>query len=209
MQKNYQRYLVLIMYILPKKGVVTVKVTAPFFCYYQVNERGDSVNYPYTYMPYNTYGFNPYQQQQIPQQIQQPEPQQIQKRSNCEWIFVNGMQQVKEHIVQPNQTFYFLDNNDPVLYEKKADNLGSSQIKAYRMTEVNPNEINQSGNINVPDVTKDDINALAARISQLEQQMQVKEAIVNESISKQSDYAVNNYTSEYKPAGSSTEYPYQ
>lgn len=192
-----------------------MKVTVPFFCYHQGNERGDYVSYPSyinTYMPYNTYGFNPYQQQQV-QQVQQPEPQPVpqimQKITNCEWIFVNGLSQVKEHIVQPNQTFYFLDNNDPILYEKKADNLGSCQIKAYQMKEINLNDINQSGNINVPDVTKDDINALAARISQLEQQMQVKEAIVNESISKQSDYAVNNYTSDYKSAGSSTEYPYQ
>lgn len=156
--------------------------------------------YSNSMMPYNTYGFNPYPNQ----------AQQMQKITNCEWIFVNGIQQVKDHIVQPNQTFYFLDNNDPVLYQKKADNLGSSQIRAYKMIEI---DLNQAENALTPEtnVTKDEINALAARISQLEQQMQVKEAVTNESIesiSKQSDYAVNYNTEKYKSSGNGTEYTY-
>lgn len=164
--------------------------------------------YANTMMPYNTYGFNPYTNQaQQMQQVPVPEQPVMQKFTNCEWIFVNGIQQVKDHIVQPNQTFYFLDNNDPVLYQKKADNLGSSQIKAYKMVEI---DLNQAVNAVTPEtnVTKDEINALAARISQLEQQMQVKEAVTNESINKQSDYAVNYNTEKYKSSGNGTEYTY-
>lgn len=150
-----------------------------------------------TYMPYNTYGFTPQYQQQ--QQIsQQPV---VQKMTNCEWIFVNGIEQVKDHIVQPNQTFYFFDNNDTILYKKQSDNLGSSKISAYRITEINLNDLSSES---VPSSITNDINALSSRISVLENKM--KEAMFNESINEQSNYSINISSQDKQSSAAGTEY---
>lgn len=150
-----------------------------------------------TYMPFNSYGYQP------PVQPEMQPVQQIQKTTNCEFIFVNGIQQVKDHIVQPGCVRYFLDNNEPVLYEKKADNLGSSQIRAYNMTEIDVNNVQACTQANT--VTRDEFNMLSAKINQLE--MQIREAGNNESISTKSDFEFNQYTSEQGSAGNGSKYP--
>lgn len=155
-----------------------------------------------TYMPFNSYGYQP------PVQTVQPEIQQvpqIQKVSNCEFIYVNGIQQVKDHIVQPNCVRYFFDNNDPIMYEKKADNLGSSQIKAYGLQEIDINNIQSGYTQQSNTVTRDEFNILTAKIQQLE--MQMKEAGNNESSSAKSDFELNKYTSESKSSGNGAKYP--
>lgn len=168
-----------------------------------------SYNSPYgfnTYMPFNSYGYQPQvMQEPQPQQIQQVP--QIQKVTNCEWIYVNGMQQVKEHIVQPGNSRYFLDNNEPVLYEKKADNLGSCQIKAYRLSEINLNDMTVNAVQTNTTVTRDEFNALTAKINQLEQQLQIKEAIINEPINQQSYYSNDTEVARLQPATGGSEYP--
>lgn len=146
-------------------------------------------NNPYSSsFPLNpTYNYLP-QYQQMPQQVapvSQPaqavtatspgsEPQ---KKTNCEWIYVNGVNGVREHIVQPNQKLYFLDNNDPVFYVKAADNFGTSQIKAYRFSEIidMPHSQNQSSGT---DDMKNEIKEIKNRLSNLE-------VALNESAYKQ------------------------
>lgn len=46
---------------------------------------------------------------------QQPSP-----TSNVSWIYVNGISGAKEHIVQPCQTAWMMDNNSPAIYIKAA-----------------------------------------------------------------------------------------
>lgn len=89
---------------------------------------------------YGNYSYNPYVNYQ-PAQMMQPQPQPMQseqKRTNADFIYVNGINQVREHIVQPNQSLYFMDNNAPVFYIKIADSFGTTQLKSYRFEEINP-----------------------------------------------------------------------
>lgn len=132
-----------------------------------------SYGIPAPYPGYTGYSMYPYQQvmqPQVPAQAQQPEQvQQPLKKSNCEFIHVNGLQQVKDHIVQPNQTLYFLDNNRPVLYRKIVDNFGTGKIEAYNLTNVDVSQLDapEASPSRTPD--KEVYEALAARISRLEQ----------------------------------------
>lgn len=89
---------------------------------------------------YGNYNYNPYVSYQ-PAQMMQPQPQPMQseqKRTNADFIYVNGINQVREHIVQPNQSLYFMDNNAPIFYIKIADSFGTTQLKSYRFEEINP-----------------------------------------------------------------------
>lgn len=61
------------------------------------------------------------------------------RKTNAEWIQVNGIQQVRDHIVQPNQQLWFMDNNNPTIYVKTADNFGTTQLKIYRIEEIHEN----------------------------------------------------------------------
>ena len=94
--------------------------------------------------------------------------QQETRRCNCEWIYVNGIAGVREHIVQPNQTLYFLDNNDPVFYCKSADNFGTAKIKTYRFNEVTE-QSHQTAVSPQPDETvKSEIAEIKNRLDRLE-----------------------------------------
>ncbi|WP_303800244.1 hypothetical protein [Ruminococcus flavefaciens] len=148
-----------------------------------------------TFMPFNNYGYQPPVQAMPPEM---PPVQQIQKTTNCEFIYVNGIQQVKEHIVQPGCIRYFLDNNEPVMYEKKADNLGSCIIKAYSLSEIDTN--NQSGYTQQSNtVTRDEFNILTAKIQQLE--MRMKEDENNESFNTKSYPELNQCCEEQQSSG--------
>lgn len=90
-------------------------------------------------------------------------PQDV-KRCNCQWIYVNGIAGVREHIVQPNQTLYFRDNNDPIFYVKSADNFGTAQIKIFRFSEITEQKQDQV----IPDETKAEIAEIKSRLDRLE-----------------------------------------
>lgn len=68
----------------------------------------------------------------------QPQQAQEQRRTNAEWIPVSSVQQVREHIVQPNQTLYFMNNNKAEFYVKTSDSFGTPTFKAFRFEEINP-----------------------------------------------------------------------
>ena len=44
---------------------------------------------------------------------------------NVDWIRVSGIDGAKNQIVQPGQTVWMMDNNEPYFYVKSADNVGS------------------------------------------------------------------------------------
>ncbi len=71
-------------------------------------------------------------------QMQQPQTQnQMQTpAANVTWIYVNGWDGARNQIVQPGQTAWMMDNNDPVIYIKAVDNMGSATLRAFKLTEI-------------------------------------------------------------------------
>jgi hypothetical protein len=97
----------------------------------------------YPYPAYSQYGMNAQQrmeqmQAQYPQFGQQPmspTPAAVSPQ-NVNWIYVTGAQDARDHIVQPNQTAWMMDNNEQKFYLKNADALGTTSFKAYRFEEI-------------------------------------------------------------------------
>lgn len=69
--------------------------------------------------------------QQNTQTAQQQSP-----RQNVNWIYVSGVDGAKNQIVQPGQTAWMMDNNDPYFYVKSVDNVGSSTFRIFQFAEV-------------------------------------------------------------------------
>ena len=55
---------------------------------------------------------------------------------NVNWIQVSGIEGAKNQIVQPGQTAWMMDNNQPYFYVKSVDNVGSSTFRIFQFTEV-------------------------------------------------------------------------
>ena len=85
--------------------------------------------------------------------------------SNVTWIYVNGMAGAREQIVQPGQTAWMMDNNEPVIFVKSVDTMGSAKLRAFRLEEIteraNAPESGQYASAN-------DLNTMKERISRLE-----------------------------------------
>ena len=121
----------------------------------------NNYNYPYG-MPYTSYGVNNsgYQNNNYGQQMQQP--QMLPQTSYLPLSFTNGLIGAKAFIVAPNQTVYLRDSDEGsnLLFEKSADMYGKYTIKAYRLSEVNINDVGKP----IPEtpkteyVTKEDLN---------------------------------------------------
>ena len=63
-------------------------------------------------------------------------PAQLQPVQNVNWIYVSGVDGAKNQIVQPGQTVWMMDNNDPYFYVKAVDNVGSSSFRIFQFSEV-------------------------------------------------------------------------
>ena len=70
--------------------------------------------------------------QQNSQTTQQSQP----PSQNVSWIYVSGVDGAKNQIVQPGQTAWMMDNNEPYFYVKSVDGVGSSAFRIFRFTEV-------------------------------------------------------------------------
>lgn len=116
------------------------------------------------YMPHQP------QMMQMPQQLP---PQNSGAQSNVSWIYVNGVQGARDHIVQPGQTAWMMDNNDPVIHVKIVDNMGTATLKSFQLVEINPQQA-QTQAAPAPQVdvsqfaTKEEINAVSEKLAQLE-----------------------------------------
>lgn len=55
---------------------------------------------------------------------------------NVNWIYVSGVDGAKNQIVQPGQTAWMMDNNDPYFYVKEVDSVGSSTFRIFQFAEV-------------------------------------------------------------------------
>lgn len=85
----------------------------------------------------NLYGGNNFYQPAYPSynnQYQQP------TKSSVIFAFVNGLDDAKAYILQPNQTAYLKDNNSTFLYEKRADQQGRYTLETYDLVKLDKNE---------------------------------------------------------------------
>lgn len=125
------------------------------------------------------YGF-PYQQPPVPgyfntnymppaSQTMQPQINSA-AQSNVSWIYVNGVQGAREHIVQPGQTAWMMDNNDPVIHVKAVDGMGSATLKSFRLVEIDqtqpPAGMQQIDATQF--ATKSEVQAVSDKLAQLE-----------------------------------------
>ena len=74
----------------------------------------------------------------------QPQNQPQTPAANVTWIYVNGWDGARNQIVQPGQTAWMMDNNDPVIYIKAVDNMGSANLRAFKLTEIDQQSTNQA-----------------------------------------------------------------
>ncbi|MDE7323113.1 MAG: hypothetical protein K2N73_10390 [Lachnospiraceae bacterium] len=80
---------------------------------------------------YNQAQQNSWGQQNVSTQAAAPTPSQ-----NVNWIQVSGVDGAKNQIVQPGQTAWMMDNNQPYFYVKSVDNVGSSDFRIFQFAEV-------------------------------------------------------------------------
>lgn len=64
-----------------------------------------------------------------------PSPQTM-PTENVNWVYVSGVDGAKNQIVQPGQTAWMMDNNEPYFYVKSVDNVGSSTFRIFQFAEV-------------------------------------------------------------------------
>lgn len=102
-------------------------------------------------------------------QMQQPAQHMT---ANVNWIYVNGIGGARDHIVQPGQTAWMMDNNDPVIYVKAVDSMGSANLRCFQLVELQPGaqqaQEQQAPQIDMSDyATKGDIERLEKQLNKL------------------------------------------
>ena len=101
-------------------------------------------------------------------QMQQPQNQQQTPAANVTWIYVNGWDGARNQIVQPGQTAWMMDNNDPVIYIKAVDNMGSANLRAFKLTEIYQQGASQTPAEDVKYAMAADMTMANERIGRLE-----------------------------------------
>lgn len=101
-----------------------------------------------------------------PSSLQQNAMQQgFAPKANVNWVYVNGVSGAREQIVQPGDTAWMMDNNEPVFYVKSVDQMGSATLKCFRFEEI-------TGKANVPEAalyaSAGEMSEMAARLERLE-----------------------------------------
>ena len=98
--------------------------------------------YPYNLQngPVPTYFNTNYMPPQMAQPQMQPPAQSAAPQSNISWVYVNGVQGARDQIVQPGQTVWMMDNNDPVIHVKAVDGMGTATLKSFQLMEINPQQ---------------------------------------------------------------------
>ena len=93
------------------------------------------------------------------------------RQSNVDWVCVNGLQGAREQIVQPGCTAWMMDNNEPLIYYKAVDQMGQPTLKAYRLTELEPQGAAPTPPAPQMDLsmfaTREDVAAIGAKVDKL------------------------------------------
>lgn len=120
-------------------------------------------------------GFPMYPNAGYPQNYPQnyPQPQSCEVGSNCDFINVNGVNQVLEHVVKPGQKLYFLDNNKPIMYTKEANSLGTTVTKAFAVSEIDIDTLINKPNeaISMSDVSREELDEMRCKLTICENQI--------------------------------------
>ena len=88
--------------------------------------------------------------------------------ANVTWIYVNGWDGARNQIVQPGQTAWMMDNNDPVIYIKAVDSMGSASMRAFKLTEIYQQGASQTPAEDVKYAMAADMTMANERIGRLE-----------------------------------------
>ncbi|MCI8800349.1 MAG: hypothetical protein HFH88_11140 [Lachnospiraceae bacterium] len=89
---------------------------------------------------------------------------------NVNWIYVSGVDGAKNQIVQPGQTAWMMDNNEPYFYVKSVDNVGSSTFRIFQFAEVQEIQPEQEAQPQIDlsqYVQRDEFDDLKAQLEQL------------------------------------------
>ena len=89
---------------------------------------------------------------------------------NVNWIYVSGVDGAKNQIVQPGQTAWMMDNNEPYFYVKSVDGVGSSAFRIFQFAEVQevvPEQTAQPQIDMSQYVQRSEFDALKAQLEQL------------------------------------------
>ena len=136
--------------------------------------------YPYGSSYFNTNYMPQAQQMQQPFGMQQPfsamPGQQTQQaaQSNVTWVYVNGVQGARDHIVQPGQTAWMMDNNEPVIYVKAVDSMGTATLKSFRLMEITPEaqQVAPTPSVDMSQyATRAEVEAVSAKVDKLLSEM--------------------------------------
>ena len=139
--------------------------------------------YPYGSSYFNTNYMPPVSQaqaMQAPFGVQQPfttiPAQQTQQtaQSNVNWVYVNGVQGARDHIVQPGQTAWMMDNNEPVIHVKAVDSMGTATLKSFRLMEITPETQQMAATPSVDMslyATRAEMEAVSAKVDKLLSEM--------------------------------------
>lgn len=74
--------------------------------------------------------------------------------------FVNGIEEARKYIVNPNKTMYLKDLSSNMIFIKKCDNQGRYTLQVYEMNEINQDQTTEF-------VKKADFNALVSSVDNL------------------------------------------
>lgn len=125
------------------------------------------------YPPPDYYGYP--QQMDQPYQSQNKTPMHSNSQTNCDFILVTNLDQVKAYIVYPGQKLYFLDINKSIIFTKEASNLGTTNIEAFNVTKVNLEDIDNVANLSVIPQNDGRIDDIVARLEALEKRCERNE----------------------------------
>lgn len=125
------------------------------------------------YPPPDYYGYP--QQMEQPYQPQNKTPIHPNSQTNCDFVLVTNLDQVKAYIVYPGQKLYFLDINKSIIFTKEASNLGTTNIEAFNVTKVNLEDIDNVANLSVIPQNDSRIDDIVARLEVLEKRYERNE----------------------------------
>ena len=122
------------------------------------------------YNPYQYYqpvyqGIPQMQQYQMPQPQPQPQPQQ---QSSAGIIWVQGEEGAKAYMVAPGNSVLLMDSENSAFYIKSSDNSGMPMpLRIFDYVERNAKQQTQNIKPNVEYVTRQEFDALSARINDI------------------------------------------
>lgn len=84
-----------------------------------------------------------------------------------QYAYVNGVDGAKNFPISPNQTLMLMDNDSPMVFMKNSNQLGQSNLRYFKLVEINEQEARGQFKNNENYVLKSDFDELKAKIDKL------------------------------------------